>query len=177
MATVLEIARRTNLPTWTVLRVLRGEPTSEDVARRVEDAIAVLGPPDYPRAAAGALPAEITSARRQLLEAFEHAAEELRTTLPEGVGSAVFEAVRLEVRPVGEHVAQLHRLYEEVIAQLGRERAERISDVELVTELIAEGWRNVDRRLGRIERMLERLELARDEKPASGHLSVLRLES
>jgi hypothetical protein len=36
-----------------------------------------------------------------------------------------------------------------------RERQERLDDVALITELITAGWRSVDRRLGRVERLLK----------------------
>ena len=166
LATITEIARRANLPTEAVLRVVNGEPTSEDVASRVAAAIEAVGPPDYPRRTRETLPAE-AAARGQLLEPFQRTAEELRPAIPEGVGSAVVEAVRVEVLPVRDEVGELRSLYDNVISRLTRERNERIDDLELVCQLITESWKNADRRLGRIERMLERLELAQaDEAPS-----------
>jgi hypothetical protein len=149
MATILELAQHSNLPVETVLRVVNGESVSSEARDRVAEAFAALGPPNYPRFAPPSN--ELVPAQESLVEALERA-------LPSEVGEVVYEAVRVEVRPVGEHVAQLRSLFEEVAARLARERRERVDDVELMTELMIEGWRSVDRRLGRIEKVLARLE-------------------
>ena len=57
-----------------------------------------------------------------------------------------------------ELVAELRSMFAEVLDRLDRERRERIDDVGLTTELITEGWRTVDRRLGRLEKIVERLD-------------------
>lgn len=150
MATILELAEHSNLPVETVLRVVNGESTSSDARDRVARAVEALGSPSYPRFAPPTS-TELVPAQETLVEALERA-------LPAEVGSVVYEAVRVEVRPVGEHVAQLRSLFEEVVARLATERRERVDDVALMTELMIEGWRNVDRRLGRIEKVLARLE-------------------
>jgi hypothetical protein len=49
VATVLELAAYADVSAENVLRVVHGEPVSEDVGRRVHDAIDALGPPPYPR--------------------------------------------------------------------------------------------------------------------------------
>jgi hypothetical protein len=146
MATILQLAEHSNLPVETVLRVVNGESTSTDARERVAQAVAALGPPSYPRFAP-------TST-----ELLPSQAEALERALPAEVGEVVYEAVRGEVRPVGEHVAQLRLLFEEIVARLATERRERVDDVALTTELMIEGWRSVDRRLGRIEKVLARLE-------------------
>ena len=140
MATILELAEHTDLPVETVLRVVNGEPANSDACERVAQAIADLGAPSYPRFPPP--PTELVPAKRG-------------EVLPAEV---LYEAVRGEVRPVADHVAQLRSLFEEVVARLARERKERVDDVELITELMIEGWRSVDRRLGRIEKALSRLE-------------------
>jgi hypothetical protein len=184
MATILELARFAEVSAENVLRVLHHEPVSDDVAARVADAIAALGPPLSPQPAE-VLPAERnqTSVERrheELLERFAAAAAELEAGLPEGVGSVVYEALRIEVRPVAQEVAELGSLFEQMIARLDAvggaledERRERIHDVALLTELITTGWRSVDRRLGRVEQMIARLE-ARTESGSPGR--VLRLD-
>jgi hypothetical protein len=77
----------------------------------------------------------------------------------------VVDALRVEVRPVVKQVASMSVLVEqfaetwhELRAEIGAERRERLEDLELIVELITSGWRTVDRRLGRVERMLDRLE-------------------
>jgi hypothetical protein len=143
MATILQLAEHSNLPVETVLRVVNGEPTSSEAQELVAQAIQALGPPSYPRFARPST--ELVPAERG-------------EVLPAEVGEVVYEAIRGEVRPVGEHVAQLRSLFQEIVGRLATERRERVDDVALMTELMIEGWRSVDRRLGRIEKVLARLE-------------------
>ena len=97
--------------------------------------------------------------------------------LPAEFGSVVYEAVRLEVRPVGEHVAQLKSLFAEIVDRLANERRERIEDLGLMTELLIEGWTGVDRRLGRIEKILARLEQAQSSgDPQQEPQRVVRMD-
>jgi len=169
MATILELSRHAGVPAESVLRVVNGEPVSGDVTERVNRAIEALGPPPFagPPPFSGvvetpAIESVVETARRDLLATFTEAATELETRLPQGVGSVVYEAIRVEVRPVAEHVAEMERLFQHLIRRIheveARERSERLEDIALLTELITSGWRSVDRRLGRVERMLERLQ-------------------
>jgi hypothetical protein len=180
MATILELARFADVSAENVLRVVNNEPVSGEVAARVRQALAALGPPPYPgtvlEAQQGTGAAD--EARRQLLETFAETAAELEARLPEGVSDVVYEALRVEVRPVAHHMAQMGTLVEQLIRRFERvdigvelERHERLEDVALLTELITTGWRSVDRRLGRIERMLE---LAQAQSKANGDQPVRR---
>ena len=147
MATILEIARHADVSAESVLRVVNGEPVSAAVAQRVHDAIEALGPPPFPGSSLELLPIEDTldRTRQQLLETFAETAAELEARLPEGVGSIVYEAERLLDR--AEHTDRRIEL----------ERKERLDDVALISELITTGWRTIDRRLARVERMIEEL--------------------
>lgn len=170
MATVLQIARRANVSWENVVRVLNSESVSTDVAARVNEAIDVLGAPSWPQRGNtnSALPARVNggdSAREFLLEALAQAKSDLASGPTGDVGSVVVEAVRVEVRPVA---ARMTAFFEELIDELAEvrrdgeaERRERLEDIGLLVELITAGWRGVDRRLGRIEKMLDRLEAAR----------------
>jgi hypothetical protein len=164
MASILEIAEHAEASAENVLRVVNGEPVSSVVAERVRRAIDELGPPPYPGTALEPLPVEATldRTRRQLLDRLAETAAELEAKLPEGVGSVVYEALRVEVRPVATQVAQMEKLVASLVEWMRsadhgiqRERQERLDDVALITELITTGWRSVDRRLGRLERLLE----------------------
>ena len=62
----------------------------------------------------------------------------------------------------------LQRL-DQLTAEVEVQRRERLEDVELLTELATSGWRNVDRRLGRLEKMVER-----QQAPASNSSPVAR---
>lgn len=173
MATILEIARLAGVSAENVLRVVHGEPVSEDVARRVQEAIDILGPPPAPRPAVELVPTEqrkgLDRRQEELLERLAAAAAALEARLPEGVGSVVYEALRVEVSPVAEHIAEIGSLFEDLVQRLERvgadvesERRERVDDIALLTELITAGWRSVDRRLARLENMIARLEARED---------------
>ena len=171
MATILELAAYADVSAENVLRVLHGEPVKEDVARRVHDAIGTLGVPTYPRQieVLPAVPAGVST--EELLERFQATAAELGAGLPEGVGSAVQEALRAEVRPVAEHIAELGALFERLLARLEQvstgvsdERRDRLEDVALLTELVTSGWRSVDRRLARLEQIVGRMEAGRSAR-------------
>jgi hypothetical protein len=95
---------------------------------------------------------------------FAETAAELEARLPEGVGSIVYEALRIEVRPVTDQLTQMATIIERLLdraehtdRRIELERKERLDDVALITELITTGWRTVDRRLARVERMIEEL--------------------
>jgi hypothetical protein len=177
MATILELAQHAGVSAESVLRVVNGEPVSGDVTERVNKAIEALGPPRSPRGL-HPVPVPVDSdpdaARDELLETFTAAAAKLEQRLPEDVGNVVYEAVRVEVRPMAQHLAQMEQLFQQVVRRIDEvgesERRERLDDVALLIELITTGWRTVDRRLGRLERMLARLEMERngDQPSARG---------
>jgi hypothetical protein len=165
VATILELADHADVSAENVLRVIHGEPVSEAVERRVYAAIDALGVPPYPRRVE-VLPAIPSGASSdELLQRFQATAAALESTLPEGVGSVVYEALRVEIRPVAQHVAELGALFEQMFARLAQvstsvedERRDRLEDVALLTELVTSGWRSVDRRLARLEKIVARIE-------------------
>jgi polyhydroxyalkanoate synthesis regulator phasin len=169
VATILELAGYADISAENVLRVLHGEAVSEDVERRVQEAIDALGAPAYPRRVEvlPAVPADAVT--DELLQRVQSATAELEANLPQGVGSVIYEALRVEVRPVAQHVAELGALFEHMLARLdevstsvGDERRDRLEDVALLTELVTSGWRSVDRRLARLEQIVARIESGRN---------------
>jgi hypothetical protein len=44
------------------------------------------------------------------------------------------------------------------------ERRDRLEDVALLTELVTSGWRSVDRRLARLEKIVARIEAGRNAR-------------
>ncbi|HEX2506344.1 MAG TPA: hypothetical protein VHK22_09070 [Gaiellaceae bacterium] len=169
MATVLDIARHAGVSSEDVLRVLTGEPIRFETEQRVRDAIDELGRPAYPRPAGQAL----APVRDAPLPA--RTAPEVVDSLPDTVGTIVYEAIRVEVRPMAESMAEVGSLVEELFrrldglaAQIAAERHERVEDLALLTDLISTGWSSVDRRLGRAEVMAERADLARSLNGANG---------
>ena len=77
VATILELADYADVSAENVLRVVHGEPVSEEVERRVSEAIGALGVPPYPRQVE-VLPAIPPGASSdELLERFRATAAEL----------------------------------------------------------------------------------------------------
>jgi hypothetical protein len=187
VASILDIARCAGVSAESVLRVVNGEPVSQEIAQRVQAAIDAVGPPSYPRTPAEVLPAVPAAPPAQepshveLLERFAQAAAELEARLPQGVGNIVYDALRIEVRPVAQHVEEISSLFEQMVRRLEQvagdvsvERRERVEDVALLPELITTGWRTVDRRLARLEHLLARLEAQKTKDDPSAQ--IIRLE-
>jgi hypothetical protein len=129
-----------------------------DAIKRAQDRIdqAAAG-----RLQSAVLDASLERARHQV-EALAAAAAEFEAALPERVGNAVEDGLRAQVLPVGRHVAeirglmnQLLRRLEHVEGDLLAERHARVDDLALLVDLIASGWRGVERRLARIEDALD----------------------
>jgi hypothetical protein len=185
MATIMEIADLAGVPVEGVLRVVNGDPVSSLIAARVQKAIDAIGAPheavvqnmnvlapaprrpvaevvDGPGDQLPAIEETVANAREQLMESISRATADLEARLPEGVGSVVYEAVRVEVEPVARHmgqmgvlVEQLGRVIKRIDSSVMSERQARLDDIKLLTDLIITGWQTVDRRLARIERALE----------------------
>jgi DNA repair exonuclease SbcCD ATPase subunit len=118
---------------------------------------------------------------REQLESFAQAAAELEATMPERVSNALQDSLRAEVLPVARHLAEVRGLSGQTIRRLERlhgdleaERRARVDDLALLVDLITSGWRSVERRIDRIERILDRMEQRLEERPAPP--SVFRLE-
>ena len=111
------------------------------------------------------LPADVDAAfdrARAQVEALAAAAAELEASLPERVGDAVRDGIRLEARPVSRQLAEVRGLANQTIRRLERietellaERSSRVDDLGLLVDLIDSGWRAVDDRLRRIEEALQ----------------------
>jgi hypothetical protein len=108
------------------------------------------------------------------LESLAQTAVELESVVPERLGAAVEEGMRAEVLPVARHIAEVRGLTGHVVRRLERlqaeiaaERRERVDDLALVVDLIGSGWRGVERRLDRTERVLDRIERSLEERPGA----------
>jgi len=130
----------------------------EDVLARARDRLA--------DAAAGkAQPADVEAAlerARSQIEALAETAAELEATLPDRVGEAVRDGIRLEARPVSRQLAEVRGLANQTIRRLERienellaERSSRVDDLGLLVDLIDSGWRAVDERLRRMEQAVD----------------------
>ena len=104
--------------------------------------------------------ATLERARHQV-ESLAEAAAQLEATLPDRVGEAVQTGLRQEVLPVAKYLAEVRGLSANAIRRLERlegdllaERHARVDDLALLIDLITSGWKGVDERLARIERVL-----------------------
>jgi hypothetical protein len=104
--------------------------------------------------------ATLERARHQV-ESFAETAAQLEATLPDRVGEAVQTGLREEVLPVAKHLAEVRGLSANAIRRLERlegdllaERHARVDDLALLIDLITSGWKGVDERLARLERVL-----------------------
>ena len=108
-----------------------------------------------------AQPADVEAAldrARSQVEALAATAAALESTLPDRVGEAVRDGIRLEARPVSRQLAEVRGLANQTIRRLERietellaERNSRVDDLGLLVDLIESSWRAVDERLRRIE--------------------------
>jgi hypothetical protein len=111
---------------------------------------------------------------RDQLEAFAGAVGELEATVPERVESALRDALQAQVLPVARQIAEVRGLSGQTIRRLERletnldaDQKAGVEDLALLVELIASGWRGVDRRLDRLERALDRLERGLEDRPSA----------
>jgi len=117
---------------------------------------------------------------RSGLEALAVTTAELEAGVPERLDTALQRGLREEVLPVARHLAEVRGLSGQTIRRLERlqgdllaERKARVEDLALLVELITSGWRGVEGRLDRLERILDRLERALEDRPSA---AVYRIE-
>ena len=139
MTYVHQLAAHADLPVQTVLRVLLRQPTNEAAQKKVAEAVALIGLPDYPR----------PDGHIEVLPAIGAALEPAPPVPAETADPEL-------AHPAQHLVAELRGAFQDLLGRLDRERRERIDDLALSTDLFIEGWRSVDRRLGRLEKMIER---------------------
>jgi hypothetical protein len=108
------------------------------------------------------------------LDQLARTAAELEAVVPERLGNAIEDGMRAEVLPVARHIAEVRGLTGQVVRRLeslqgeiAAERRERLEDLALLVELIGSGWRGVERRLDRGERILDRIERSLEERPGA----------
>jgi len=107
------------------------------------------------------LEAALERARAQI-EQLAAAAAELEGALPERIESTIKESLRAEAAPMSRRVNEIRGMSNQTIRRLERmehdltaERYSRVDDLGLLVDLIASGWRSLDRRLARLEHVLE----------------------
>jgi hypothetical protein len=102
----------------------------------------------------------IRRAREQLLYAVGEVVEELENPRSRGDQSdaAGVRPLTDRLRLLEASFDRLARDLEGIKRELSRARDERLEDLTLLVDLVTTSWRAVDRRLGRIDRKLERME-------------------
>jgi len=118
---------------------------------------------------------------RDGLESLAQTSAELEATLPGRVSEALHSSLKTEVLPVARHVAEIRGLSSQTIRRIERlhaeveaERRARVEDLALLVELITSGWRSVEHRIDRVERVLDRIEQQLEERRPRN--SILRLD-
>ena len=108
------------------------------------------------------------------LDQLAQTAAELEAVVPERLGSAIEQGMHAEVLPVARQIAEVRGLTGQLVrrldglqAEIAAERRERLEDLGLIVELISSGWRGVERRLDRSERILDRMERSLEERPGA----------
>ena len=184
MSLLLEIANRADVPLEAVVRVLTREPVSDAVKVRVLEVLDDLEPEEtrvLQRFALAAVhdvlprPGEPRAVEEEpvddSLELPEKVVLELEAGWPEAeeedaeaeeVAPAALPAT-IEAAPLvqlGSVLGELTEAVRELRHETDAERRERVDDLAVLIDLITKGWEGVDRRLGRVERQLGRLETA-----------------
>jgi hypothetical protein len=184
MSLLLEIANRADVPLEAVVRVLTREPVSDAVKSRVLEVLDDLEPEEtrvLQRFALAAVhdvlprPGEPQAVEEEplddSLELPEKVVLELEAGWPEAeeedaeaeeVAPAALPAT-IEAAPLvqlGSVLGELTEAVRELRHETDAERRERVDDLAVLIDLITKGWEGVDRRLGRVERQLGRLESA-----------------
>jgi hypothetical protein len=184
MSLLVEIATRADVPLESVVRVLTREPVNDDHKTRVlavldhldaeesrvlqRFALAAvhdaLPPGGFARLDHEAVVAELVEAPLELPEAVRFEVEPLASMeieeaeIEELPAAAAGEAAPLV--QLGAVLTELSEAVRELRHETDAERRERVDDLGVLIDLITKGWEGVDRRLGRVERQLGRLEAA-----------------
>lgn len=154
--TIAEIANRAEVPLESVLRYLNEDSVGDAAVDRIKEAIDELGPPHGTLAPFDVL--ETERIRGDIAVRMQDAVRSDVEIVPNEVGQVVFEALRVEVKPVAEHIERLQALVQnltrelvDINEQLRREQNARVEDLALLTDLIVSGWTTASRRLARLE--------------------------
>jgi hypothetical protein len=107
------------------------------------------------------LDAALERARAEVMR-LAKVADELETSLPKQVSTAVRDGVAREVVPVSRSLAEIRgglnqalRRLERLEQELLAERSARIEDLAILVDLVSSGWSGVDQRLRKLEAGLE----------------------
>ncbi|MEJ7791802.1 MAG: hypothetical protein WKF65_07525 [Gaiellaceae bacterium] len=170
MSLLTEVADLAEVPVEGVVRVLTQKPVGRRIEQRV---LAVVNELDdaqlraLTRYALAAAPT-VLAPRPQ-----PPPVSEPSVSGPPASPTPPEDTATLETASAGDELTvRLGRVFEEFVGSLEElkrdhvaERQDRLDDLSVLIDLISTGWSGVDRRLGRLERTLERLELERRVPP------------
>ena len=107
------------------------------------------------------LDAALERARAEVMR-LAKVADELETSLPKQVSTAVRDGIAREVQPVSRSLAEIRgglnqalRRLERLEQELLAERNARVEDLAILVDLVSSGWGGVDQRLKALEKGLE----------------------
>lgn len=140
---IAEIAQRADVSVEGVMRVLTREPVSEDIKERVLAVLPELSPEQTRVLQRFALAALHDELPRQELERTD--------ALPD---SAPVAAIETRLAPILEELVDAIK---DLRQEANAERRERVDDLALLVDVITTGWQELDRRLGRVERVVGRI--------------------
>ena len=160
MSILVEIADRADSTVEDIVRVLTREPVGDGVRERVLAVLDGLGGAEARVIERFAL-AAIHDAAPPQTERRGEADEIAADGSPQGASSPDISQGEVLTAHVGLLLEELVNAVSEIRRESLADRRERIDDLAVLVELLTTGWRRVDRRLGRVERLVERLEAAR----------------
>ena len=168
MSVLAEVAARADVPVEGVIRVFTRRPVSRRIERRVVEVLDSLDPEQLrtvERLARAGAP-DVVPIGSEITPTDDPIAPALAASDP---GTALIAAERALVRGDDELMVELGRLLSDLAVGINEirqylvgARQDRVDDLAVLVDLMTTGWRGVDRRLGRIEQMLTRLEAAQE---------------
>ena len=172
MSVLAEVAARADVPVEGVIRVFTRRPVSRRIERRVVEVLDSLDPEQLrtvERLARAGAP-NVVPIGSEVSPTDDPIAPALAASDP---GTALIAAEGALVRGDDELMVELGRLLSELAVGINEirqylvgARQDRVDDLAVLVDLMTTGWQGVDRRLGRLEQMLTRLEAAQETRLA-----------
>ena len=169
MSLLTEVADLAEVPVEGVVRVLTQKPVGRRIEQRVLAVVNELDDAQLRALTRYALAAAPTVLAPRPQPPPAPSVSEPSVSGPPASPTPPEDTATLETASAGDELTvRLGRVFEEFVGNLEElkrdhvaERQDRLDDLAVLIDLITTGWSGVERRLGRLERTLERLELER----------------